>query len=487
MAHHGVESTPPGADFSGTKTRIKSAVYTTLLLAAICWSGGFFVVANGDSRLVLGIPISEAVTEGTEGLLLVVSLLVTFTSDSLGYVHATSLRWALFREGRLEYNTNFRLFTSARTSFANGRFMNLVSAASLVLSYACTSALVLRGKLPMDRARAANAMALLGLGLGLLGQVATAAICLRHHESRILSWSANPLWNTMVHLQDQALVKIENQSGCDVRPRLCDQRLAQTSRPDLRYQGCRLWHIRATKWIVMFMWALCVVAFVWDGIIIYIPTLMFNNNPFRFQWQASATDTTHVVNFGMDPNTNDPQINTSFPIAAQFLLGILFLCLVQGLQSMGLHCVELLVNMWRDEHTWRKAGRTQGISVMAAGPLFEALSSWRTVLLTAIKAIQHWLLGQAMVLHYHLDGNDSEFTFNMSPSRLLIFACVTVVTALFTTALALWPLHGVQPPAWGHLQTLAALVDDWEASDGRLRWTQPSEDIVDRHSARPVE
>lgn len=454
------------ADFSVVKTRLKSAFFTTYSLAALCCVAGVFIVAIGDGHLVFGIPISETVAEA---LLLIVSLLVTFISDSLGYVHATSLRWALYREGRLEYNTNFRLFTSAKTSFANRWFMNLLSASSIILCYASTSALILRGKAGRDKDLAANAIALLCLGLALLAQVLTAAICLRHHDTRIPSWSANPLWNTMVLRQSLALAK--SGSGHNVQLRFCGENIPQSRSADIGVRKRRLWHIRATKWIVFFIWALCAVSFGWSGIIIYIPTLMFNHNPFRFQWNADTTDTERSVIFGMDPQTNDPQIQIAFPAVAQFFLGILFLCFVQGLQTMGLHCMELLVNMRRDEHVWRQTGREQGASVFAPDPLIEALSSWRTVLLTIIKAVQHWLLGQAMVLHYHLREGYSEFTFNMSPSRLLVFASVTTLSAIFTTAMALCSVPGPQPTAWGHMQAMENMIDGWDdAPEGRLRW-----------------
>jgi hypothetical protein len=41
--------------------------------------------------------------------------------------------------------------------------------------------------------------------------------------------------------------------------------------------------------------------------------------------------------------------------SAQLILGVLFVFAVQGLQTLGLHCTELLVNMWRDEGAWRAA------------------------------------------------------------------------------------------------------------------------------------
>lgn len=50
---------------------------------------------------------------------LVFATIITFCNESLGLVHTTSLRWALRREGRLDFNTNLRLMTQARTSKPN--------------------------------------------------------------------------------------------------------------------------------------------------------------------------------------------------------------------------------------------------------------------------------------------------------------------------------------------------------------------------------
>ena len=55
---------------------------------------------------------------------LVFATIVTFCSESLGLVHTTLLRWALWREGRLDFNTNLRLMTQAHTSKPNHWIVN---------------------------------------------------------------------------------------------------------------------------------------------------------------------------------------------------------------------------------------------------------------------------------------------------------------------------------------------------------------------------
>jgi hypothetical protein len=44
-----------------------------------------------------------------------------------------------------------------------------------------------------------------------------------------------------------------------------------------------------------------------------------------------------------------------FPGAYKLPLGFFFVFAIQGAQTIGLHCIELLVNISRDEDAWRRA------------------------------------------------------------------------------------------------------------------------------------
>jgi hypothetical protein len=70
---------------------------------------------------------------------------ITLLTEPLGLIHATTLRWALYSEGRLQFNTNLRLFTSSRRITANTWAFNTLNTVFLVASYASTS-LVLIGE-----------------------------------------------------------------------------------------------------------------------------------------------------------------------------------------------------------------------------------------------------------------------------------------------------------------------------------------------------
>jgi hypothetical protein len=66
---------------------------------------------------------------------LLLNVVVTVALDCMSYIHSTTLRWALFHEGRLENNSNLRLFSSSRLHIPNKRYMNVISGLSLALTY----------------------------------------------------------------------------------------------------------------------------------------------------------------------------------------------------------------------------------------------------------------------------------------------------------------------------------------------------------------
>jgi hypothetical protein len=101
------------------------------------------------------------------------------------------------------------------------------------------------------------------------------------------------------------------------------------------------------------------------------------------------------------------------------------------------------------------------------------------------KALLHWLLGQCLSTSIFYDspkfvdtlpsddyiGVGGLYEFDMIYMRIFVFSIVATFLAIFTTYLALQRPKGFQPAAWGHFQTLANLIDDWNPGlDGRLWW-----------------
>jgi hypothetical protein len=133
------------------------------------------------------IPLSN---KAAEALSFIINILVACVTDCLGYIHGTSLRWALYREDRLEFNTNTRLFTNARKGAPNRWPSNVLCVASLILCYAAASLLFTRIGLfyeeghAIERPVIVNRMAIAALGLGLMGQSSNSVLVPLIHIER---------------------------------------------------------------------------------------------------------------------------------------------------------------------------------------------------------------------------------------------------------------------------------------------------------------
>lgn len=480
----------------GTVWVSMTAIGTALLAGMACLVWGLVVVITERHH---AWPTSLTETQA-EGIVFAVNLILTTTTDSLGYVHATSLRWALYREGRLQYNTNIRLFTSSRENAVNSWPANSIWISCLILSYACTSILLIRGpdKLtvttpgllsqeraptckPGDSCISLNGMAFLLLGVSLLGQTTIGAVCLWNHSRLIPTWSPNPLNNTVAalkssnptlrHRPDRCMLSSGGDTSGSPEPVLPARR-----QPNLFSL------LPTVRWILGFLWLLTTVTFVWAVIVLRIVASVYascNGSPFSWAGQEVLNlndkqyldSTCYLVHFAMDPASNSPSRTRHFSLAVQFILSILFLCGIQAATTVALHCIELVVNMTRDERCWRASTSASGAR-LSTTPVIGVLRSWEALILLGMKATLHWLLGQSMVPRY---GEDSWYDgmsviFDMSWSRLFILASGMAFTAIFATVLVMWRFHGSQPVCWGSLATLADLVDSWCPPSGRLWW-----------------
>jgi hypothetical protein len=136
---------------------------------------------------------------------LLVNIALTQCLESVSFIHATSLRSELIQEGRLQFNTNIRLFSSTIKHGPNKWYSNTFAAALLVLSYASTSLLFLQGRTDTvensTNITYLNTAALLALGLGLLGHVILSTWSLfRISDTTPCIWLSNPLATTMAAL-----------------------------------------------------------------------------------------------------------------------------------------------------------------------------------------------------------------------------------------------------------------------------------------------
>jgi hypothetical protein len=70
------------------------------------------------------------------------------------------------------------------------------------------------------------------------------------------------------------------------------------------------------------------------------------------------------------------------------------------------------------------------------------------------KAVVHWMFGLAINLSFRLG-------LDMYPPQIFYFSAFSAVTAIFGTYLAFRRPYGCLPATYGHIQTIADIIDDW--------------------------
>ena len=138
-----------------------------------------------------------------ELLPLALNAIMTVCLDSLGFIHATTLRWALGTQ--LTFNANLRLFTSSRTCIALSWPANTLYALLMILCYTSTSLLFAsppsvefcnmhgtfdNGYFCGDDV-SVSPPALYCLGIGLIGQCVL--VGWQYVSVKVPTWSSNPL------------------------------------------------------------------------------------------------------------------------------------------------------------------------------------------------------------------------------------------------------------------------------------------------------
>lgn len=135
-------------------------VCTGSVLADRSWAQRRVHGPNGKSHLVAySIPcgIAVAFNKYTQELApLGLNIVITVCNDITGYIHTVSLRWARQKESRLTFNSNLRLFTSARRSKSNAWYTNLTMAIFMIMSYASTSMIFIGDSTPSYLSRNTN-------------------------------------------------------------------------------------------------------------------------------------------------------------------------------------------------------------------------------------------------------------------------------------------------------------------------------------------
>ncbi|KAK4166215.1 hypothetical protein QBC43DRAFT_21808 [Cladorrhinum sp. PSN259] len=406
------------------------------------------------------------------------NIFVTLLNDTMGYTHAVALRWSLQREGNLEFNSNLRLLTASKYSVPNGLIPNLTYLAGIVLAYGSTSlvflsvnpnlAHLLQPERPIGPDDTIgvhmNAVALLTFGFGFFLQAILTNWAFVRTE--IPTWSSNPLDVARACILDDSAdgYRVKQRQGRCMMSVHYSEDDAKSLPPTPR-QGRMISAHPHVRRVLYLLWVLPVLAAIWGGGIYGYLIRGSRNGIFGRSWSLLP-----IFTGDMDENCITKQCTNGTSVlnvgwsasgTAGTVGGVFLIIAFQSVVTLSLHCCELLVNLSRDEKIWRKLIGPRGTNGHY-NSVWAAFTSWQTIFLFALKAGVHWMFGLAINLQYNLG-------VNMHPPQIFYFAGFCLVAALFGLFLSLQQPKGYLPASFGHIRTIADIVDEW-ADSGCMFW-----------------
>ncbi|KAG0704290.1 hypothetical protein DFH29DRAFT_849312 [Suillus ampliporus] len=398
-----------------------------------------------------------------EMLLLMLNLSSYYAPESTGFVHGISLRFALASESRLRFNSNLRLLTAARGwSNPNGALLNGTMAVLLI--YILQLSLTHHYSLPLRRVGCNRhpptrilGLPLLLLGVALLLQVVIAWSGMR--AVKILTWSSSSLDLTAALIHHTQLTPV---------PLRC---MRAMSNMDVYEGPAKPSHTQPSAWhahpsirkIIISLWGLVVACAGWAALVTYFYNTYksIHTSVITFKsWSFFPSDIS--VAYGMPLSGNGPW----------WILSLANVAVFQGPLTLGLHCSELITNVIRDERHWRCATGRKGLR-SATNPLKSVFANPLCLILFIAKPALHWMFGLAFTSNTG-DANTRRVSFLMYTTQIWNLCIALAIFASFFTLVSLSQPRGPQPAAYGHLQTLANLVDEWSP----VMWWGHKEDRV---------
>jgi hypothetical protein len=419
---------------------------------------------------------------------LVLNICLTVIFDAMNYIPATTLRWALWRENRLDYNANPRLFTGARRFAPNSLYANILSSIALVLGYGAVSVLTTNvyivGTASEESSLANrtvsgpryaldfNAWGMVGLGCALVVQSIVCSWCFALGNGMVPTWSSNPLSTARAcaatamqdfsnpdlldqekHLQTQSTF-----SSCNSdRPSQIPSRaLASDITPALprHKQPSASASVKSVRRLANGIWAVFTVVCIWLLIVGLVGKRANTCNSGFVLSQSYGTDFlayfTSYCQTGFKYYVN-PYLNR------RDWLGLIIQCMGLSIVTLGLHCLEVLTEMRRDEAIWRKLS-TIGANPNA-GAMTEGATNWQCWVLFVFKSITPWMFGYALQCNLVA-------WMHLIPISFLAF--LFLMLGLFAEFLIRHKPKGPQPATYGDIRALMSLVDDW--NHDRLFW-----------------
>ncbi|KAG2028842.1 hypothetical protein BDR03DRAFT_988145 [Suillus americanus] len=440
-------------------------VACSIIFSCSCIVAGIVILANHG---VLGVAaanpesvspkifnLKEIVTL-KEILALTLNFIVTLCTESIGSVHGTALRSVLASESRLCFNTNLRLLTAARGWYnPNGTLLNCISAVFLIISYNSASLIVsvdLQMRPDSDEEGIAVAgLPLLFLGVALLLQVMIALSGMR--VVKILTWSSSPFDLTA------ALIHHMQLTPATYRCMRCVSDLDTDGGPAKPSEiQPSAWHAHpSVRKVVISLWVIVAACAVWAALVRYTWSkdickgFMHLNVVTTQMWSLLPDGLSIFVKYSTNPDKS----------IGAWMLFFISITVVQGPLTLGLHCSELIVNVIRDERQWRCATGKKGLR-MVMNPVKRIFTHPICLVLFAAKPFLHWMFGLSFIIYHPASEGILLYPEVVMFTVQIWNLCIALfIYACFFTFVALRRPRGPQPAAYGHIQTLANLVDEW--------------------------
>ncbi|KAK9482583.1 hypothetical protein V1527DRAFT_475865 [Lipomyces starkeyi] len=398
---------------------------------------------------------------------LLFTVLVAVFTEALGFIHSTCLKWTLFKEENLTFNSNLRLISRSRRSKPNGWLSNAVYLIALAISYATTPMLVIYRSTATNTYPEFTKAAPIILGIAILVQCSICIWCLA--VTRIPSWNSSPLVAAFIastrDKYDMDRTLLQHRYG------RCMASVYESKRnPTGELPMTPKW--RQISAIFSRAQAVCSV---FISYIIFVGLLAWFITITVVIKKNENNGTSKSYNWSFFPNENTPSLtiksfnstDSSIPPMATLetknssvLISIMLAACVQLFITMGTHFAESQVLLCRDEDIWRKATTEDGCT-QNCNSLLAPLTNLGCFVLLVLKISLHWLYGLAVYFDYT--------TLRMNSPQLLYLTSFWLILTIMTTYLSLRRPKGKLPATYGHLQTLVDIVDEWDWSSN-LYW-----------------
>ncbi|KAG2039631.1 hypothetical protein BDR03DRAFT_951662 [Suillus americanus] len=426
-----------------------------------CIIAGIFIMATDKEGGVMAeITVISSSKLQKEIITLGLNFIVTLCTESTGFVHGISLRSALASESRLRFNSNLRLLTAARGwRNPNGTLSNGIMAVLLIISYSSASLVTLSESgveiigspdNEVDQIFTVYSTSILGLPFLLLGVALFLQVVIASSgigAVKILTWSSSPFDVTAALIHHTQLIPVPFRcmravSDLDVHGGPAKPSDTQPS----------AWHAHPSiRKVIMSLWGLVLACAGWATLVMYFYDKYKSNSITSISWSFFPSDQfSNAVIYGMPLSGNGPW----------WILYLANVAVFQGPLALGLHCSELIVDVLRDERYWRCASGAKGLK-LATNPLKSVFANPLCLVLLVVKPVLHWMFGLALTTNPGVYLQTRGIAFYMYTTQIWNLCIVLLIFACCCTLISLRRPHGPQPAAYGHLQTLANLVDEW--------------------------